>query len=149
MIIYICGMIYYFGISHIYLGTNIGLWSLFLYCFLLVIPGDLVLCVLCSFLAVELDPDIKKKKVRIMDLKVIKEKVIQGYLISKNEALEIYEYKDLNQLLEFADKIRTYFCGNGFDICTIINAKSGRCSENCKFCAQSSFYKQKSKAIHY
>lgn len=76
-----------------------------------------------------------------MDLKVIKEKVIQGYLISKNEALEIYEYKDLNQLLEFADKIRTYFCGNGFDICTIINAKSGRCSENCKFCAQSSFYK--------
>ena len=84
-----------------------------------------------------------------MDLKVIKEKVIQGYLISKNEALEIYGYKDLNQLLDFADKIRTYFCGNGFDICTIINAKSGRCSENCKFCAQSSFIKQKSKAIHY
>ena len=62
MIIYICGMIYYFGISHLYLGTNIGLWSLFLYCFLLVIPGDLVLCVLCSFLAVRLIPILKRRR---------------------------------------------------------------------------------------
>lgn len=43
----------------------------------------------------------------------------------------------LTELCEDADKIRRHFCGSQFDLCTIINAKSGACSENCKFCAQS------------
>ena len=42
-----------------------------------------------------------------------------------------------------ANEIRKHFCGNDFDICTIINGKSGRCSENCKYCAQSAHYKTK------
>ena len=69
----------------------------------------------------------------------IKEKVINGYNITKEEALKLYN-SPLDELTESANEIRKYFCGNKFDICTIINAKSGKCSEDCKYCAQSAFY---------
>lgn len=46
----------------------------------------------------------------------------------------------LEELCRAADEIREHFCGNAFDICTIINGKSGKCSENCKYCAQSAHY---------
>lgn len=39
-----------------------------------------------------------------------------------------------------ADEIRSHFCGNRFELCSIVNGKCGRCSENCKFCAQSAHY---------
>lgn len=45
----------------------------------------------------------------------------------------------LLELCGSADEIRRRFCANRFDICTIINAKSGSCSENCRFCAQSAY----------
>jgi len=44
-------------------------------------------------------------------------------------------------LMHTADTIRRRFCGNRMDLCSLINAKSGLCSEDCKFCAQSSRYK--------
>ena len=43
----------------------------------------------------------------------------------------------LPELLVKADRVRRKFCGKDLDICSIINAKSGRCSEDCKYCAQS------------
>ena len=74
-----------------------------------------------------------------MDINEIKEKVKNGYEITRDEAIEIYK-SDYEELTEAADELRKHFCGNDFDICTIINAKSGKCSENCKFCAQSAHY---------
>lgn len=74
-----------------------------------------------------------------MDIIELKEKVKKGYVITRDEAIEVYN-SDYVKLTEAADEIREYFCGNDFDVCTIINAKSGRCSENCKFCAQSAHY---------
>ncbi len=72
-------------------------------------------------------------------LKEIKNKIFDGKLISKGEALEICE-APLQELCAAANEIREFFCGNVFDLCAIINARSGKCSENCKYCAQSSFY---------
>ena len=71
-----------------------------------------------------------------MNLKELTDQVISGKKISKEEALFLYR-QPLLELCGSADKIRKYFCSDQFDICTIINARSGSCSENCKFCAQS------------
>ena len=68
------------------------------------------------------------------------EKVLNGYSITREEALNLYS-QSLEELSACADGIRKNFCAEKFDICTIINARSGRCPENCKFCAQSSHYK--------
>lgn len=75
-------------------------------------------------------------------LKTLTSEVINGYRVTKGEAEKLVD-SDLDELTDSADKVREFFCGNGFDMCTIINAKSGRCSENCKFCAQSSYYDTK------
>ena len=74
-----------------------------------------------------------------MNIFELKEKVLSGYLITRDEALEISQMP-LEELTKAADEIREHFCGNAFDICTIINGKSGKCSENCKYCAQYAFY---------
>lgn len=69
----------------------------------------------------------------------IKDKIISGEKITYNEALLLID-APLKELLKAADEIRKHFCSNIFDVCSIINAKSGKCSENCKFCAQSAHY---------
>lgn len=71
-----------------------------------------------------------------MTLHSLTEKVLKGEQITRDEALYLYD-RPLDELCEGADKIRRHFCASRFDLCTIINGKSGRCSENCKFCAQS------------
>lgn len=67
-------------------------------------------------------------------------RVLNGYQTTKEDALRLAE-EDLEKLCRSANKLRCHFCGNAFDICTIINGKSGKCSENCKYCAQSAHYK--------
>lgn len=69
----------------------------------------------------------------------LKEKVLNGDLIDKSDAMQLWE-ADYDELCSAANEIREKFCSNNFDICTIVNGKSGKCSENCKFCSQSSFY---------
>lgn len=69
----------------------------------------------------------------------MQEKVLRGEEITKQEALQLAE-APLAQLQAAADEIRRKVCGNGFDMCTIVNGKCGRCSEDCKYCAQSAHY---------
>lgn len=71
-----------------------------------------------------------------MNLKVLTESVLNGAWITPEEAVMAYGAQ-LEDLCAAADKIRRHFCKDNFDICSIINAKSGNCSEDCKFCAQS------------
>ena len=75
------------------------------------------------------------------------EKIIDGKGdMDFEEAMLLTEYdfeKDrdsLNFLFQKADEIRGKFHGKKFDLCTIVNAKSGNCSEDCRYCAQSSHY---------
>lgn len=69
----------------------------------------------------------------------LKNKVLCGELITKEEALLLAD-APLDELCAAADEIRISYCKETFDICAIINAKSGRCSENCKYCAQAAVY---------
>lgn len=69
----------------------------------------------------------------------LEKKVMKGASCSKSELLELAE-APLKDLCEAANRLRVHFCGNVFDLCTIINGRSGRCSENCRYCAQSAHY---------
>lgn len=72
----------------------------------------------------------------------LKEEILNGHLATKEEIINILN-EPLEELTVCANEIREHFCENKFDICTIINGKSGKCTENCKYCAQSMFYKTK------
>lgn len=69
----------------------------------------------------------------------LKNKVINEADITKEEAMSLID-APLEELCVAADEIRAHFCGSSFDLCSIINAKSGRCPENCRYCAQSAHY---------
>ena len=69
-------------------------------------------------------------------------RILDGHRAARDEILAL-NGEPTEELCAGAEGIRKAICGDAFDICTIINAKSGRCSENCKFCAQSSFYRTK------
>ena len=71
----------------------------------------------------------------------LKKHILGGGAITRKQAAELYIAADLGEFCAAADEIRRHFCGGGFDLCNIINAKSGGCSEDCKFCAQSAKHK--------
>jgi biotin synthase len=62
--------------------------------------------------------------------------VLAGGQIDRLTALRLLD-GEKEELYRAADALRRHFLGNHFDLCSIINAKSGNCSENCRFCAQS------------
>lgn len=70
----------------------------------------------------------------------IKERALNGIGVSLDEALYLAENFNTDTLCRVADEIRLRHCGNRVDTCSIANARSGRCSEDCKWCAQSRFF---------
>ena len=73
-------------------------------------------------------------------IKHLEELILKGSAITKEEAASITGISGSNlfNLFALADKIRSHFRGDIANLCSIVNAKSGSCSENCSFCAQSS-----------
>jgi biotin synthase len=71
------------------------------------------------------------------------ERVLGGGSITRGEAVDLFNLEgasDIFDLMAWANRIRERFKGNKIHLCSIVNAKAGACSENCSFCAQSSFY---------
>ena len=71
----------------------------------------------------------------------IAQKIIDGDRIERGDNLSFFIETPLEELQEGAKNIQKHFCGNHIDFCTIINGKSGRCGENCKYCAQAACHK--------
>ncbi len=71
----------------------------------------------------------------------LKQKILNGENISLEEANEVSKYRDKDELYKAANEIRMYFKGQHLDMCSIVNARSGKCTEDCKWCAQSMFHK--------
>ncbi|MDE6404224.1 MAG: biotin transporter BioY [Lachnospiraceae bacterium] len=55
-IVYAAGMVYYYVICNYVIDTPIALGPLFLYCFVLAVPGDICLCILAAILTVRVKP---------------------------------------------------------------------------------------------
>ena len=70
------------------------------------------------------------------DIIKLAEEIIRGHRIKREDDLSIFISAPLDKLEEGAGKIQEHFCGKHIDLCTIINGRSGRCGENCKYCAQ-------------
>ena len=73
----------------------------------------------------------------MIDLNHIEQQIYKGYALTMPEALELAAAPDKEKLYAAAQRITQRCAPDEFDLCAIINAKSGKCPENCKWCAQS------------
>ncbi|MBR5997946.1 MAG: biotin synthase BioB [Deltaproteobacteria bacterium] len=69
-------------------------------------------------------------------LQEVEQALLAGRGIDRETALKLADWPDKVALCKLANDIRRRFMGDRFDVCAIINAKSGGCTENCRFCAQ-------------
>lgn len=71
-------------------------------------------------------------------LQQVKQRILSGGSIQRQEASAIAAEAPLDELCDVADEICRHFQGTMVDSCSIVNARSGNCGEDCKWCAQAS-----------
>lgn len=72
-----------------------------------------------------------------MDMLTLAQQIIEGKRLQRGDDFSIFLDCDLKELCEGADRLRAYFIGDKVDLCSIINGRSGKCPEDCRYCAQS------------
>lgn len=68
-------------------------------------------------------------------------KIIAGYRVSHTDDCSVFMDTPIEELGEGAYRLQQHFCGSHIDLCTIVNGRSGRCGEDCKYCAQAGRHK--------
>jgi biotin synthase len=68
-------------------------------------------------------------------------RIIAGYRLTREDDRSIFMDTPIEELSEGAYRLQKQFCGNHIDLCTIVNGRSGRCGEDCKYCAQAGRHK--------
>lgn len=62
LIVYLLGLVYLYLMMNYVLGTPIGVWPVFLYGFIMAVPGDIALCLVAALLARRLQPILRIKR---------------------------------------------------------------------------------------
>ncbi len=75
-----------------------------------------------------------------MNILTLAQEIIDGRRLTREDDLSFFLTCDLDDLCKGADQIREARIGNKVDLCSIINGRSGRCPEDCKYCAQSAHH---------
>lgn len=73
-------------------------------------------------------------------LEALTAKAIEGIPANIEDALAAERVSTTEQLAYAADRVRRARCGSAVETCAIINARSGRCGEDCKWCGQSAHF---------
>lgn len=84
-------------------------------------------------------------------LNQLADRIIAGDLLTREQAIALTQIEGKENILllcEAADRVRHACCGNTVDLCSIINVKSGNCSENCSFCSQSVHHPGKDSPVY-
>ena len=105
------------------------------------VRNEVVIRTLSADTATTLLPKSKQSYRHMTLISTLEERVLNDDQITCEEALLLSEVLDKEALYAAADRIRTYFHGDRIDLCSIVNARSGRCSEDCKWCSQSRFHR--------
>lgn len=70
----------------------------------------------------------------------LEKKIEEGYRPDYGEALSLMRSLSLEDLCALAHTLRLRYQGKRVDMCSIMNARSGKCGEDCKWCSQSRFH---------
>jgi biotin synthase len=84
-------------------------------------------------------------------LQSLADQVINGERLDRATAMELTQIEGQDNILalcEAANQVRRACCGDTVDLCSIVNVKSGNCSENCSFCAQSAHHPGEASPIY-
>ena len=76
-----------------------------------------------------------------MVIRELEKAILAGAKITPADVLSVWRSSSHEDLWEAAHRVTEHFKADHFDFCAIINARSGKCSENCKWCAQSAHWK--------